>query len=214
MAKFPKLPKGATTWGPEDQTPAALRRKGGELSGLVYPAEVFLNAERAQYWSRLDGWHVKEAALLWCGLDPLLLEKWSSNLRMSLEDACPVEVEPRVHALTVAGATKTLTVPAPPGAVLQWAAAKGWRFPDLLLKPDSYGAIATANKDKEAPGQRRARIRARRLVLEADGFGSVTARLAQEEGVSQVRVRQLLSEKLSVPKSKKPGTPFGGLGQR
>ena len=132
MAKCPKMPKGATSWGQEDRTPAALRRQTPAPSGLVFPPEVFLSDERAQYWLKLDGWTVREVALLWCGLDPILLEKWASFMGKTVDDLSPIAVEPRAHALGAAHAAATLVFPAAPSAVLQWAASKGWPFPAVL----------------------------------------------------------------------------------
>lgn len=219
MAKIPRLPAGSAQWAPEDRTPAFGRSGGAAPSSLEFPPEVFLNESRARHWMKLDSWTVEEAGLLWMNFDPTMLRAWAASTNRQLVDVLPIDIVPRMHALRAAHQVGALTFPSAPGAVLGWAHAKGWPMPGALI---SSSAVRGSDADAyeltrpvdETPADRRSRLASRLAVLKADGRRAPTRRLAEEEGVSVGRVRELIREKTVKPKAVKPATPFGGLGGR
>ena len=88
------------------------------------------------------------------------------------------------------------------------ALADAFRVP-AELAPNEAGAAGEPTLDAESSTQRRARLARRRDELKAQGVRDFTKRLAAEEGIGEVRVRQLL--RASKPSARTPSAadPFG-----
>lgn len=86
-----------------------------------------------------------------------------------------------------------------------------WNVPAVKPEPapNESGAAGEPTLDAESSTQRRARLARRRDELKAQGVRDFTKRIAAEEGIGEVRVRQLL--RASKPSARTPSAadPFG-----
>jgi len=175
MAKFPKSPKGATSWEPEDRTPAVLReaessRRSKASRGVYDYAE--LSEQRARYWLALDGWMARESALLLCAIDPGAVELIEARpggvARINSLD-WPLHFDDLLRMVLRAYESGALATPASPDDVLAWADCKNLRMPASFISHRSSGSFTGATREK--PVSREAANRSAILAqLVNDGY--------------------------------------------
>lgn len=177
MAKFPKLPKGATKWEPEDQTPAVLRSSRALEAPLPMPNSIYDRAElseaRARYWLSMDGWTAKESALLLCAIDPGLIELLEARPgggKLLSELGWPLHLDDLHRLIGRAVEVGMLATLSPPAEVIRWADRKDLRMPASFVAelPHTRRALASSRR---LPISREAANRSAILAcLVADGI--------------------------------------------
>lgn len=182
---------------------------GGEMQGMTplrgggYPPRKKPFPADFKEWARRDLWHIAEGVMLLLGFKPFNVNAHSWPKGIEGFDDIYDTASRSIAAGTLRATPRHYVIPR---NFLAWAHEKGYRVPRKLEElvnrhPKAEGTpqAGAENSDltplkpqNETPGQRRARITARHQDLKAGGNRHPTKTVAEEECISEGRVRQLM----------------------
>lgn len=172
---------------------------------------IGLTPAGVRHWITLDGWDMKESALLLAGANPLKIQEFGRDENITPPDYTTCGYWGIFHRLEVAEKMGALRFPASPADVLRWAKGKN-ALPEILEQCLSFdpaeitplpptGVTAKKARNKWTPAN---------LKELRDKFqlpGATASRLAKEYEVSPQAIRAAL--KKTAPRSATTENAFG-----